>query len=122
VDRKEAKTIDVETATINVQVPQEVSVYQVVCDTTGLKFFAGQEASTVLPVKIRTAKVRDFGYEKVRFNVVVKEKPAGAAVRMLAVDSSGNTQDAIVLGYYGRANGFPISKNFNKTVNFENQL
>ncbi|MBS4023199.1 MAG: dephospho-CoA kinase [Dethiobacter sp.] len=102
---------------MQVRPQQKVSSYKVTCDTAGLKFVAG--TAIPLPVTVRAAEVNDFGYERVRFNVRVLKNPAGAEVRLQTQDSRGYPQDAAILGYFDRANGFPLSKDHNKTIEFE---
>ncbi len=119
INQDNTDVMALQTATINVQPQKQASSYAISVDTTGLQFVAGAGESTVLPVTVRAAEVRELGYERIRFNVSVTEKPAGAGVRLQSEDSAGRIQDAAVLGYLELANGFPLSRDYSKTIYFE---
>lgn len=103
---------------INVETAPEVSEYAIDCDYEGLKFVAGSEAGTVLPVTVYAKKVNDYGYRKARFNVVVIRKPQHADVELWAADDQGKIHDAVAHGCWGPANGFPMEKDYFRSIEF----
>ncbi|HHW24507.1 MAG TPA: hypothetical protein GXX22_03510 [Clostridiales bacterium] len=57
------------------------------------------------------------GYDRVLFIVEI-QKPEGATVNLLAVDSKGKQFDVAQLGYWGPPNGFSIDKDYIATTAF----
>ncbi len=106
------------TLAINVEAVPEHSVYELYCDTRGLKFLAGDEEGTMLPVIIRTKEVKDLGYESVRFNVTVSQRPPGAKAQLLTKSGRGRVYDTALLGYWGPVTGFSLSKDYTAQVDF----
>jgi dephospho-CoA kinase len=104
--------------TAMVEAVPEPSLYRLHCDTRGLRFLAGDEEGTVLPVDIVTREVKDLGYESVRFNVSLTSRPPGAKAQLLAKSGRGRIYDTALLGYWGPVTGFALGKDYTAQVEF----
>jgi hypothetical protein len=59
-----------------------------------------------------------LGYEEVKLNVAVTDKPQGGKVSLLATDSNGKTYDAVEAGSFGREESFAITKDYSADIEF----
>lgn len=95
--------------------PQK-SAYEFFLDSDGL--VAGRPST--VPVTFAAVEVKDEGYNAVRFNVAVTQKPSpDAAVSLKATDSDGQEFDVVEVGYWGPEAGFPIAKDYSATTEFK---
>jgi len=67
-------------------------------------------------VTIEPETVGDVGYDAVRVNVEVTEKPQGSTVTLKATDSKGVEHDIAAIGYWGPEDGFPIGADYSATT------
>jgi hypothetical protein len=103
-----------DTVTITVQVQHQVTIFEFAY-TVPQEIIAGEIYP--VPVTIQPNTVGDLGYARVRFNVEVA-KPVGTTVQLLATDTYGIEYDVAQTGYWGPANGFPISADYSATTEF----
>jgi hypothetical protein len=71
----------------------------------------------IIPVALRANHINQSGYDKVRVKVTYSA-PAGGILNLWAKDSNNVMYDAAKIGFWGPANGFIITKDYNTTTYF----
>jgi hypothetical protein len=95
----------------------KLSTYELSSNASTKAFIAGTLNAQEVDVTMKSLLVGDSGYSSVRFNVSI-EKPEGAEVQLLAMDSNGTQFDVAELGYWGPENGFELPKEAEVTTKF----
>lgn len=84
------------------------SVYDILFDPTGIVTGIPKEVEFTL----KATEVKSEGYEKVRINVEVIQKPADSLVSLIGNYGAGPV-NVIEVGYWGPESGHPLSKDYN---------
>jgi hypothetical protein len=95
----------------------KLSTYELSSNASTKAFIAGALNAQEVDVTMKSLLVGDSGYSSVRFNVSI-EKPEGAEVQLLAMDSNGTQFDVAELGYWGSESGFELPKEAAVTTKF----
>ncbi|MDW7670477.1 MAG: leucine-rich repeat protein [Bacillota bacterium] len=86
------------------------SVYDILFDPSGLVAGVGKEVGFTL----KAVEVRNEGYDRVRINVELTEKPADSTASLIGNYGTGPV-NVIELGYWGPEEGHAVSKNYDMT-------
>lgn len=97
---------------------KRLTSYEIVVDQLPEKFIPNHTYDVNVTLKPEEGKQGAAGYDNVRFKIDI-EKPPGANVSLMAMDTSGNWHDVAAGGYWGPPDGFPIGPGYTATTRFQ---
>lgn len=90
----------------------EKSVYDILFAPSGLEAGVGKDVE----ITLKAVEVKDEGYDLVRINVSVTDKPSNSTVALTGNYGAGPV-DVIALGYWGPETGHPVSADYDMSYN-----